>query len=94
MKKPSDDMTESEANDLLRTTMIGHVVVTRGVATHPERVAVITAVRLFDDWSVGNDPYGEHDFGKVRVAGEDFFWTISTLEDGQKNLTIMLAEEY
>lgn len=55
-----------------------------------------------------NDPYGEHDFGKVVVNGVSCFWKISyydnRLEYGSEDpanpdittrvLTIMLTSEY
>ena len=71
-------------------------------------VAAVNAVRTFDDFSEGNDPWGEHDFGAVEIEGEKVFWKIDcydpTLTMGSENpaneavthrvLTIMLASEY
>jgi len=31
------------------------------------------AVRSFDQFSVDNDPWGEHDFGAVEVDGQQIF---------------------
>ena len=79
------------------------------VALGAENVgAVIGQVRTFSDFTRDNDPYGEHDFGSVEVAGQRVFWKIDYydrgLVDGSSDpadetvtcrvLTIMLAMEY
>ncbi|MBI1272631.1 MAG: DUF3768 domain-containing protein [Alphaproteobacteria bacterium] len=72
------------------------------------RIELFRSVQLYDNFVQDNDPYGEHDFGKVVVGGQDFFWKIdyydNTLRYGSENpadpkittrvLTIMLASEY
>ena len=68
-----------ELNDAFRQTLTGgRVVTTAGFGGLPDRVrgAVIAAVRAFDRFDGDNDPYGEHDFGAVEVAGERLFWRI------------------
>ena len=77
----------------------------------PEFVAAaIAAVQAFDAFTIENDPYDEHDFGSVRVEGQELFWKIDyfdkssdwtagaeTPEDPQTTdrvLTIMLSHEY
>lgn len=99
-----------ELNDRLRTTGIGgKVFLTRGVAAIDADLLtqVLHAVRTFDDFKRGNDPWGEHDFGEVIVDGERFFWKIDAydlnLEFGSPDpadervtrrvLTIMTAED-
>ena len=88
----------------------GLVVATRGIQSLGENIVrdVIDAVRRFDDFSGDNDPWGEHDFGALDVAGHKIFWKIDycdlSLSAGSPNpanpqvtkrvLTIMLAEEY
>ncbi|MDX2095615.1 MAG: DUF3768 domain-containing protein [Alphaproteobacteria bacterium] len=102
----------------------GQVMTTCGVQALPEetRAKVFASVQFFDDFvqhndesvhDAGglvheNDPYGEHDFGKVTVDGQDFFWkidyydpTLRFLSDNPADptittrvLTIMLASEY
>lgn len=98
-------------NDLLRTTLLsmwGRVVLTPGVANHPDKDAVITAVQTFDQFTEDNDPYGEHDFGSFEIDHQLFQWKIdyydqdyrygsedpSNPEITGRLLTIMLAEEY
>ena len=89
----------------------GRVVMTRGVASLPADTLaeLLQAVRTFDAWTTDNDPYGEHDFGRVDVAGERCFWKIdyyasAEMDAGSEDpadpqqsyrlLTIMLASEY
>lgn len=62
----------------------------------------------FDAFSPDNDPYGEHDFGAVEIAGQRVFCKIdyydTALEYGSPDpsdpavttrvLTVMLASEY
>lgn len=102
----------AKLNDLLRTTFIGgQIVVTAGIAALPPEVqeSIITTVRTFDDFSEGNDPYGERDFGAFDQSGAGkIFWKIdyydTTLTKGSEDpadpkqtrrvLTILLAEEY
>ncbi len=101
--------TIAQLNDALRKDWIGgSVVMTSGVANHPAKEEIIAAVRAFDDFTEGDDPYGEHDFGALDVAGERVFWKIDYYDplyqfgsedpsDPAKTgrlLTILLAEEY
>jgi hypothetical protein len=66
------------------------------------------ALARFSDWSVGNDPYGEHDFGALTLFGHRLFFKIDYYHPDHDTdaplpfstelcrwvLTIMLAEEY
>lgn len=101
-----------ELNDAFRTGgfSTGQWMLTRGVvALGPDFIALATrAVRDFDGFTPGNDPYGEHDFGSFNLCGETLFWKIDaydmTLTYGSDDpsdpavtrrvLTIMLASEY
>lgn len=101
-----------DLNDAFRTRGEGHgsVFVTEGISAQgPAFVAdVINAVRRFDRFTQDNDPWGEHDFGAVEIAGEKVFWKIDAydldLKAGSPNpanaavthrvLTVMLASEY
>ncbi|TXN73697.1 DUF3768 domain-containing protein [Methylobacterium sp. WL6] len=83
-------------NDILRRSLAGGtLVLTAGVvALGRERQQVILdAIAAFDRFEPDNDPYGEHDFGAVEAAGERIFWKIDRF-DGDRVLTILLAQEY
>tara|TARA_B100001559_G_scaffold201360_1_gene168463 strand:- start:2051 stop:2380 length:330 start_codon:yes stop_codon:yes gene_type:complete len=98
-------------NDLFRNTFLpifGRVMLTPGAAAHPMREAAISAVRVFDQFTEDNDPYGEHDFGSFEIDHQRFYWKIDYYDQHYRNgsedptnplitrrlLTIMLAEEY
>ena len=98
-------------NDELRSTGGGGItVVTRGIAalSGQVRAAIIAAVQSFNDFSVANDPYGEHDCALLEVAGERVMFKIDYFDlafNGHsadpadptltlRVMTIMLASEY
>lgn len=96
----------AELNDEHRRSMQG-CTVTRGVvALGAAANEVFVGVRDYMDFNEDNDPYGEHDFGSLKVAGKKIFWKIDYYDEDLKNwcdpldpdcnrvLTIMLAEEY
>lgn len=102
----------AELNDLARTAMgvCSRVIQTPGIsALDPfDQSAIREQVELFKDFTAGNDPHGEHDFGSFEHGGQKIFWKIDyydkRLEFGSEHpedpgqttrvLTIMLAEEY
>ena len=98
-------------NDRFRQTFLGgRVMMTAGVAAmaDDERRTLIDRVRLFDEFTPDNDPYGEHDFGSIDLGGCRYFWRIEyydpTLTFGSPDasdsaatarvITIMRADEY
>lgn len=102
----------AELNDDLRRSFCGgRVVFTRGIADLPHGTIgeIVRAVQEFDDFTEGDDPYGEHDFGAIThpITGK-VFWKIDyydrTYEHGSEDptnplitgrlLTILLAEEW
>lgn len=100
-----------DLNDAFRKSFVGgRVVVTPGViALGPDSVmAASLAVKAYDAFTEGNDPYGEHDFGSFMLGRDKLFWKIAyydnRLEYGSEDpsdprmttrvLTIMLANEY
>lgn len=92
-----------DKNDIFRKTFIGgKVLITKGVQYSPHLEALIKAIKEFDDFNKSNDPYGEHDFGKVTIDGNSWFWKIDYYddnyeffkEDGNRVLTIMHVSEY
>ena len=96
----------AELNDEHRRSMQG-CTVTRGVvALGAAANEVFVGVRDYTEFNEDNDPYGEHDFGSLVVAGKKVFWKIDYYDenlskwcdpldpDCNRVLTIMLAEEY
>lgn len=89
----------------------GRCVMTAGIAALGQgaQAEIFKRVREFSEFTPGNDPYGEHDFGSIIASDEQVFWKIDYYEDegmevGSDNpadpdrsyrvLTIMLACEY
>jgi hypothetical protein len=72
------------------------------------KAKALLLVASFDQFTEGNDPFGEHDFGSFELADRTFFWKIdyydqrcefgsedpSNPERTTRVLTIMLASEY
>lgn len=106
--------TIAELNDNLRKHMWspGHnkVVLTRGVCvlSLTEQMLLLKKIQNFDSFNASNDPYKQHDFGKVEHNGTDYFFKIDYYDtsmeyasDGPGNpdittrvLTIMHSDEY
>ena len=105
----------AELNDKLRQNIFtpmeyGTIIITNGVSILPiqEQIIIMNLVKNFNSFTAGNDPYGEHDFGKVSLNGIDYFFKIvyydNDLTYGSENpsdnsitkrvLTIMRADEY
>ncbi len=102
-----------DLNDAFRQTGNGGtILMTQGVlaiAMKPDKsIAILQAVRIYDDFSPDNDPYGEHDFGAFELGGDTFFWKIdyyaadmihgspdaSDPDVTTRVMTIMLRSEY
>lgn len=81
-------------------------LITRGVASLPDVLAIIKRVRGYSDFNQANDPYAEHDFGSFSYDGVSIFWKIDYYNQDlsawsdpldrntRRILTVMLAEEY
>ena len=83
-------------------------MITAGIQTLGCIKDIVSAVQSFDDFTDGNDPYHEHDFGSFEFAGNRIFWKFDYYDQSlteaspnpadsaitQRVLTIMLAEEY
>jgi hypothetical protein len=68
-----------ELNDAFRRTFHGgKVMMTSGVNELPDCVKAEALVQVagFSDFTVDNDPHGEHDFGSFTLVGRKFFWKI------------------
>ena len=100
-----------DQNDRFRATgRGGRFLITRGVQALGEVAVadIMEKVRTFDKFTEDNDPYHEHDFGKIVHHETTIFWKIDyydmSLEFGSPNpadltvtervLTVMLADEY
>ena len=98
-------------NDRFRASFEGgKVLVTNGVQSlgTPATVVILQAVARFTDFSLDNDPHGEHDFGAFEWRNETIFWKIDYYDRSldfaspdpadpsvtARVLTIMLASEY
>lgn len=99
-------------NDQFRQTFKGHgrLMTTQGIQSEGNEflTKVLKAVVAFDDFTPDNDPYGEHDFGSLKIDGQKIFWKFDyydpSLKFGSEDpsdesktcrvLTIMLASEY
>jgi len=104
----------AELNDKLRKNLLSpsknKVVLTVGVSSLPliEQMLLLKQVKDFNDFTPDNDPYGEHDFGKIVHNNTNYFWKIDYYDnncefgsDDPSNpdittrvLTIMRADEY
>lgn len=106
-----DSVAISKLNDHARQTFTGcRVFITRGISElEPGLIRqIVQAVQSFNQFTPDNDPYGEHDFGRVIVAEHVIFWKFDYYDlDLQMHspdaadptvtarvLTIMLADEY
>ena len=94
----------ADRNDAFRRTCVPFL--TQGAFYLPDVDLVIRAVREYDDFDSGNDPYKEHDFGAFDWAGERVYWKIDYTdpetgywrdpmdEECQRVMTVMLSSEY
>jgi len=71
-----------QATGLTRTgtaAVPGRYVLTRGIAalSAEAQVEILGRMRTFSDFKPANDPYREHDFGNIALAGgTEVFWKI------------------
>lgn len=88
----------------------GLVYMTPGIQGLPPEdwLYIFNLVKVFNDFSEGNDPYGEHDFGAFDYRDERVYWKIdyydTNMEMGSEDpsdpeqtvrvLTVMMAYEY
>ena len=98
-------------NTRLRKTLKGGRITSTSGFYHlggPLRERFFQALSDFNDFNPDNDPYDEHDFGKIEIDGVTVFWKIdyynidrtghspdpSSPEVTQRELHLMLASEY
>lgn len=82
-----------ELNDELRTRRSqrnGKIIVMGDLINETgdgeKMTKILDAIRDHDNWE-GNDPYGEHDFGKVAVDGEEFIFKIDYYALNEEHLS-------
>lgn len=98
-------------NDRLRTTgQGGQVVMTPGVQVlgRAKIAEIIAKIQAFNEFDENNDPYQEHDFGKVLVDGKAILWKIDYYDHSyrfvssdptdeaitNRVITVMMPEDY
>lgn len=85
-------------------------MLTQGVSSlaDAELRQLLGEVQQFNQFAPDNDPYGEHDFGKVMVEAGTYFWKIDYFDRDMRKgspdpadanlttrvLTIMRSDEY
>ncbi len=93
-----------------RTGRGGRIMLTQGIQALGQKAVaeIIAKVRAFDQFNEGNDPYLEHDFGKIVHGHDVVLWKIAyydrAMEFGSPDpadtavttrvMTVMTAEEY
>ena len=93
-----------------RTGRGGRIMLTQGIQALGQKAVaeIIAKVRAFDQFNEGNDPYQEHDFGKIVHGHDVVLWKIAyydrPMEFGSPDpadpavttrvMTVMLGEEY
>jgi Protein of unknown function (DUF3768) len=103
--------TIAKLNDAFRQSLTGgRVMLTAGVngLDGKSKAKLLQEVQSFSAFSNNNDPHGEHDFGKIEIDGQAYFWKIDcynlSLDGGSEDpanaevttrvLTIMRSDEY
>lgn len=104
----------AKLNDDLRQNLFtpgsNRVFVSATVSSLPylERALLLDKVQKFNDFNPDNDPYSEHDFGRIEHNGINYFWKIDyynkTMDAGSEDasnpdittrvLTIIRSDEY
>ena len=100
-----------ELNDQLRISHTGGTLVTTsgvlalGIYLNQ---AILIAIAAYDDFDEDSDPFGEHDFGLVEIAGQEVLFKIDYYDNDlrfhspdpadpavtRRIMTIFLPEEY
>lgn len=81
LKEPDTEVVK-QLNDTFRRNplveQLGLLTFTPAVAalSDENRFALIGLMQEFEDFDEGNDPYGEHDFGRLSFRGESYFFKI------------------
>jgi hypothetical protein len=107
----SDAARIAELNDHARQTFTDcRVCITPGIQALGDEMlhTILLAVQQYDSFTPDNDPYEEHDFGKIDIGEHVIFWKIDYYDCDlsmhlldpsdptvtARVLTVMLADEY
>jgi hypothetical protein len=68
-----------QLNDQFRRRVGPDWYMSRGVTelSNEKKLQLLALVINFNLFDEGNDPYGEHDFGQVKLDNVKYFWKIS-----------------
>jgi hypothetical protein len=68
-----------QLNDQFRRQVGADWYMSQGVAELPKekKIQLLALVINFNLFNEDNDPYGEHDFGQVKLDNVKYFWKIS-----------------
>ncbi|MDO8513390.1 MAG: DUF3768 domain-containing protein [bacterium] len=105
--KQMDDTRTQQAilNDQFRKSGFG-VTLTGGVQSVEDLPGLLLAIQEFDNFNEDNDPWHEHDFGRLDWHGDKVFWKIDYYDQElqewedpltgscRRIITVMLAQEY
>ena len=92
-------------NDEFRSTGFG-ATLSCDVRELPDLNELMSEVRTFNQFNEDNDPWNEHDFGRIDFRGEKVFWKIDYYDQAlegwedplspncKRLMTVMLADEY
>lgn len=92
-------------NDAFRKAGIGYML-TGGVQTVVNLPGLLQAIKDYNGFNPDNDPYHEHDLGRLNWHGDSVLWKIDYYNDKltcfedplsptcKRVMTVMLAEEY
>ena len=78
IRKQNDEFRSKTGIPVFAPKVQGQMLMTPGISQLPPEdiIAVWAKVRDFSDFSEGNDPYAEHDFGAFDHGGKKVFWKI------------------
>ncbi|HOX40816.1 MAG TPA: DUF3768 domain-containing protein [bacterium] len=92
-------------NDMFRLSGLG-VMLAGGVQSVKDISGLLRAVRDYDKFNEDNDPWHEHDYGRLDWYGDNVIWKIDYYDQSltywedplslkcRRIITIMLAEDY
>jgi hypothetical protein len=95
----------AEINDEFRSSG-KNVMLSCGVESVSDLRGLLARVREFDKFDGNNDPWGEHDYGRIVWQGDKVLWKIDYFDENYRTwedplspncrrvITVMLAEDY